>query len=128
MHEREQPTLARRGFLSGLAGLPLIGGGVALIGQPTAAAVPVTDDLLWSYKSWLHYEHRMVAQELARYDQVQAGWIEKGHVAGLPGDRWHFQWSGNGGRGPAGWQDAPQPSTRAAIVLSAVGCPLLVEA
>ncbi len=37
----------RRGFLRGLATLPLIGGGVTLIGNPTrAAAEPVTEDLL----------------------------------------------------------------------------------
>ena len=32
----------RRSFLRQLASLPLIGGGVTLIGKPTAAAVPVT--------------------------------------------------------------------------------------
>lgn len=34
---------SRRGFLRGLAGLPMIGGGVAIIGSPTAAAVPVNE-------------------------------------------------------------------------------------
>ena len=38
--------LARRGFLRGLAHLLLIGGGVTLIGNPTAAAEPVTEELL----------------------------------------------------------------------------------
>jgi len=32
-------THDRRGFLRGLAALPLIGGGVTLIGNPTRAAV-----------------------------------------------------------------------------------------
>ena len=32
----------RRGFLRGLAALPLIGGSVAILGKPTQAAVPVT--------------------------------------------------------------------------------------
>ena len=36
----------RRTCLRGLASLPLIGGGVALIGNPTAAAVPITGPLL----------------------------------------------------------------------------------
>lgn len=36
---------SRRGFLRGLVSLPLIGGGVTLIGAPTAAATPVTPDL-----------------------------------------------------------------------------------
>lgn len=44
---------ARRGFLRGLLSLPLIGGGVTLIGQPTAAAVPVTSDLLEHYQAFL---------------------------------------------------------------------------
>jgi hypothetical protein len=34
--------LARRDFLRSLAHLPLIGGGVTILGNPTAAAVPVT--------------------------------------------------------------------------------------
>lgn len=34
------PSSGRRGFLRGLVTLPLIGGGVTLIGNPTAAAVP----------------------------------------------------------------------------------------
>ena len=39
----------RRGFLRGLVLLPRIGGGVTLVGSPTAAAVPVTGDLICSY-------------------------------------------------------------------------------
>ena len=54
-------ALARRGFLRGLAHLPLIGGGVTLLGNPTAAAEPVTEELLDSYSEWLHYERRLLA-------------------------------------------------------------------
>lgn len=43
----------RRGFLRSLVSLPLIGGGVTLIGTPTAAAVPVTRDLLERYQAFL---------------------------------------------------------------------------
>jgi len=43
----------RRGFLRNLVTLPLIGGGVTLIGNPTRAAEPVTPDLLDSYNAWL---------------------------------------------------------------------------
>ncbi|MFG1179945.1 hypothetical protein [Xanthobacter versatilis] len=43
----------RRGFLRGLLSLPLIGGGVTLIGTPIAAAVPVTSDLLEHYQAFL---------------------------------------------------------------------------
>jgi len=40
----------RRGFLRGLASLPLIGGGVTLIGQPTeSTGAPVhVDDVLFT--------------------------------------------------------------------------------
>ena len=126
--------MPRRGFLAGLASLPLIGGSVTLLGQPTAAATPVTDELLWSYKNWLHMEHRMLSFELAGHDMAQAELIEGHFAAWLPPDRnvpgfhWHTQWSGqSGSRGPAGWISAPQPSTRAAVVLSAAGVPLTSE-
>ena len=111
-------------MLRGLATLPLIGGSVALIGQPTAAAVPVTRDLMHSYKSWLFFENRMLAYELAGHCLDGGRQIERLFFHGTPGDDYHFQWTHNGYTGPAGWRDAPQPSTRAAIVLSAVGCPL----
>lgn len=52
---------SRRGFLRGLTTLPLIGGGVALIGNPTAAAVPVTGQTVATYLTWLHYEFRYVS-------------------------------------------------------------------
>jgi hypothetical protein len=55
--------LARRGFLRGLAHLPLIGGGVTLLGDPTAAAVPVTEQLLDAYSEWLFYARRLLCRE-----------------------------------------------------------------
>ena len=112
--------MPRRGFLAGLASLPLIGGSVALLGLPSAVAEPVTRDMLASYKDWLKCEHRMLCYELARYDHEMARTLET--VAGGAGHEWHFQWAVPSARGPAGWLDAPQPSTRAALVLSAVGC------
>ena len=112
----------RRTFLRGLATLPLIGGSVSLIGRPTAAAVPVTDDLLHSYKGWLRNEHYMLCHELVGYDIAAARAMHKGFYSS-PGLDWHFNWP-NPGHQLAGWPDAPQPSTRAAVVLSAVGCPL----
>ncbi len=108
----------RRGFLRQLAALPLIGGSVALIGQPTAIAEPASKALLFNYKSWLHFEHRMLSYELAGHDRQRCREMERFFTV-TPGDDWHFQWDG---QGPAGWKDAPQPSTRAALVLSAVGC------
>ena len=65
--------LERRSFLRGLAALPLIGGGVTLIGDPTAAAVPVTDALHARYVAWLAHEHRAALQEHARR-MVLATW------------------------------------------------------
>ena len=62
--------LARRGFLRGLAALPLVGGAVTLIGQPTAAAVLATPELLEAYRNWLHMERRMLAWEMAEGDAV----------------------------------------------------------
>jgi hypothetical protein len=48
---------SRRLFLPGLAGLPLVGGGVSIIGA-VKANVPITPELLDSYDAWLHFERR----------------------------------------------------------------------
>ncbi len=114
---------SRRGFLRGLATLPLIGGSVAILGKPTQAAVPVTIDLMQSYQAWLHYEHRMLSYEMAGYDVRLAQGIEGCTHMNNPGADYHFRQPYTG-RPLAGWPDAPQPSTRAAVMLSAVGCPL----
>ena len=53
----------RRTFLRGLTTLPLIGGSVALLGSPTRAAEPVTEELLDSYSEWLYYERRLLCEE-----------------------------------------------------------------
>ena len=114
--------MPRRGFLAGLTKLPLIGGSVALIGQPRAVAQPATRQILEAYKAWLHLEHRVLSYELAelpemvsyyggtsrdRYDIIEPMTLSFG-----TGDayRYHF----NEGSTP--------PSSRAALVLSAVGC------
>lgn len=54
----------RRAFLRGLTSLPLIGGGVTLIGNPTAAAVPVTGGTALTYLAWLDFERRYVSWAL----------------------------------------------------------------
>lgn len=104
----------RRSFLRGLATLPLIGGAVTLIGQPTAAAMPATPQLLESYRNWLHMERRMLAWELAEGDpyafDVLMHHFRPNDVGGLFHD------------------DAPPPSTRAAVILSAAGVPLTGDA
>ena len=113
----------RRGFLAGLASLPLVGGSVALLGRPSAVAEPITEALIWGYKDWLYYEHRMLSYELAGYDPEQAKLVERlsrYSKAGPAGD-WHFNFPTRKGSRLAGWPEAPQPSTRAALVLSAAG-------
>ena len=104
----------RRGFLGGLVSLPLVGGAVTLIGQPTASAEPVTPDMLATYSDWLFYERRVLMSEMAAYDPPDARRL--GSLVGDRSDDFHFP-----GMAP-GWMDIPQPSTRAALVLSTVGC------
>jgi hypothetical protein len=89
--------------------LPLIGGSVTLIGNPTAAAVPPTRRLLDSYNTWLEIERRALLNEIygrdRQYDPLP--WNN-------PGDKFFLR--------PYGEPALPEPSTRAAIVLGAVGC------
>lgn len=54
---------SRRGFLSGLATLPLIGGSVALIGSPSAVAEPLNQRLLDAYDEFLDGERRALKWE-----------------------------------------------------------------
>jgi len=98
----------RRGFLRDLATLPLIGGGVTLIGQPTAAAVPVTDALLDSYDAWLHFERRFLRWH--RYGPENF-------------KRWgDFIPADNAGANFHHAGATTDAASRAALVLSAVGC------
>lgn len=99
----------RRGFLRGLVSLPLIGGGVTLIGNPVAAAEPVTERLMAEYVNWLAFERYRASIELNGNDL--GNWYQ--HFG--PAYHWHCE------RTPYG-ASAIEPSTRAAIVLSAVGC------
>lgn len=98
----------RRGFLSGLATLPLIGGAVTILGQPTRAAEPVTRELLSSYNSWLALEQRHLLHEM--HGPGVCDYFEPNNA----GYFYHWQ--------PFGKPENPKPSTRAAVVLSAVGC------
>ena len=104
-------TLARRGFLRNLAALPLIGGGVTLVGSPTRAAVPVTDELLWNYSQWLSMERSLLSFERGMQTDLDRHWRDHALRFRLdnPAGRFHQP-------------DTPPPSARAAVVLSAVGC------
>ena len=110
----DQPT--RRSLLRGAFQLSILGASVPLVTRRVFAGEPtlITRDLLSSYNAWLHYEHRLLAMEM--YPELGADadrWIPGNNM----GAQWHFRstW-------PQTWEDLPQPSTRAALVLSAVGC------
>jgi hypothetical protein len=106
----------RRSFLRGLVTLPLIGGGVTLIGQPTATAVPITGDLLNGYAEWLRneqtalYVERDISSEIGIHRSVHS------RASSDPAFRFHYP--GNGRLDP---RSGPAVS-RAALVLSTVGC------
>ena len=103
----------RRGFLRGLVSLPLIGGGVTLIGSPTAAATPITPGMLATYSAWLEYERR--ALHFASTGSRDDDFIPFCN----PGASFHSReaWSK-----AKGWGDGAQ--LRAPIILAAAGCPL----
>jgi hypothetical protein len=110
----------RRGFLRGLVSLPLIGGGVTLIGSPSAVAEPVTPRLLREYHDWLMFERSEVIQEIEVGGRTPFG---PDAVYGSA-YRWH---RARGERrldseGRMMGDGVSYPSTRAALVLSTVGC------
>lgn len=100
---------SRRGFLSGLATLPLIGGSVALIGSPTAAAAPVTGGTIASYIAWLQFE-----QQYVRWAVNGRGFIPMEN----PGAGFH------GRSGERLHQIAREAIQRAPVMLAAAGCRL----
>ena len=123
LREAEQPRLARRGFLRGLVSLPLIGSGVTLIGQPTAAAVPMNKALMTRYVAWLAREH---AEALVEYEDYRGISEPEPYRRAQREFRreWVQQplfWFPDDPVADAAVRGAP-PSTRAAVVLSAVGC------
>lgn len=105
-----------------LAGAGLVAAPGALIGELLAA--PVTagpKELAVRYNAWLHLERRLLAAEL---------YPELGHDAEryVQCDKFarefHVPCEGEARWVPGGWQALPQPSTRAALVLGAVGVSL----
>ncbi len=100
---------SRRGFLRGLVTLPLIGGGVTLIGRPTGVAEPVSLHLLSQYASWIEGERQRVAHAIG-IDSAAF------HLDGPTAD-WHrLECQGTAE------ERRQRAATRAAVVLSAVGC------
>jgi hypothetical protein len=100
----------RRGFLRGLASLPLIGGSVALIGEPSRASTPITPRLLDTYEEWLGGEWVALIVE-----RTLAGLsLTAQKPSGTAAMRFH---------NPLGLaRPSGSASERAAVVLSAVGC------
>ena len=111
----------RRGFLSQLAMLPLVGGGLNLIGSPTAVAEPVTPDVIEAYKTWLALEFRFLTWQMAddpffieSYRNCHAADADrKTRSESISAYEWCV---GDSAR------RHDEPYTRAALVLSAVGC------
>ena len=113
---------SRRGFLRTLAALPLIGGGVKLLGAPSAAAVPISLDLMRKYRLFLNKELFATQIEIVSIESP-----------------YHFVDMGFSLSDPASWRGLPiwwptaddsvldslltqsPASSRAAVVLSAVG-------
>ena len=110
-------SLPRRSFLGGLVGLPLVGGAVTLIGQPTASAEPVTADLHKRYVTWLAHEHRAALVEMR---DPRVARVEPWAMADIARDAPMYWFPEAPDIEMAAY--ATRPSTRAAIVLSAVGC------
>lgn len=114
--EHEPEPANRRLFLRALAALPMIGGGVTLIGDPTGVAASPSRDLLARYSEWLRIERDILHREMfPGVDPAVARVLSDG---GAHASVVEF-FVPDGFRS---WRDAPQPSTRAALVLSAVGC------
>ena len=113
----------RRTFLRGLASLPLIGGGVTLIGNPTAAAVPPTPQLLDTYDTWLSLERSWLIWE--RYGSGSERMYAKGQGIDCvwrnraTGECWTIDMVGD----HSGF-DHTNTASRAAVVLSAAGVPI----
>ena len=123
--------MSDRTFLRGLASLPLIGGGVTLIGRPTAAAVPVTDALHKRYLAWLAHEHWAAMKEHARRDAL-ASWkpcaypidpSPEAYADRAASEANYMFWLPDVPDVERHVASAP-PSTRAAVILSATGMPI----
>lgn len=123
---------SRRGFLTGLTALPLIGGGVTLIGQPTAVAAPVTDQLMIHYLGFISREFRELMVEMDRRQIEKSvaaclhwnGFVRPGYVEECEAHtRERLSWMNVPDLVSKGQlQAAAPPSSRAALVLSTVGC------
>lgn len=124
--------LPRRGFLRQLCHLPLIGGGIGLIGAPSAVAEPITTGLLDAYDRFLAGERDLLGKEM-REPGMPMGRIWPDPSDELAILRWareivteHERIKQELAARWAVTETMPvfrlPASTRAALVLSAVGC------
>nr|WP_137830870.1 hypothetical protein [Methylobacterium sp. L1A1] len=126
-------SASRRGFLRGLTTLPLIGGGVALIGAPSAVAEPCTDATLDAYVALLAHEHRAalgertirdaerrIAQRIAEGGPYRPEYLGEVRERVRLGEDLPLWWRPEAPAIERLVSSAP-PSSRAALVLSAVG-------
>ncbi len=85
---------------------------MTLLGNPTATAERVTPALFDAYSEWLFMEGQLPCRERWAGNPDAESFVP----ANTGASAFHFPaW-------PADRRDAPQPSTRAAAVLAAVGC------
>lgn len=96
----------RRLVLAALAAIPLIP-------QPAFGAEPITERLLVAYADWLLLERRRLLMEIYPDPAIRRA-AQRNCLGSAAADAFHIPFAGEGGSPPA--------STRAAAVLSAVGC------
>lgn len=121
----------RRGFLRSLVSLPMLGGGVALIGAPSAVAEPITTGLMDAYRRFLGAEMGKLSEEFP-YRELPLIGPKPDQRDELAYYRWcretvakHDAWKADLQRRSAETRAMPvfksRASTRAALVMSAVG-------
>jgi hypothetical protein len=118
--------LARRGFLRGLVRLPLIGGGLALSGAPTAVAIPPDVAMLHRYCSFLVHEHATARAEWCNWRYPGAyGFDLSTDVRTRSGEEiLPYCWFPDDTPDIVSAIRSAPPSSRAALVLSAANLPL----
>ena len=79
--------------------------------------MPVTPEMLNAYNQWLYYERKLLLIE--RFGRERAKDAE-GFIP-MTGAVSNFNFPSDG----PSWTEIPQPSSRAAVILSAAGVPLV---
>lgn len=103
MNRREALRTIAAGSASGA-----LAAGIAMTATPSAVASAPNLEVLKAYDQWLFYERRLLLVEA--FPLMPLSFVHGSTAA----DRYHFPTDGD-------WRDRPQPSTRANLVLSAIG-------